>query len=395
LHQIADTALAPCPVCGASFGDHTISHARTQTHHEKHSITAEWDASITQIISDYIEIPNQSPLFDPEWKTNGYQEQAVELFVNWVKTQTVAGLKMRVEHDKDRTPLIFIEIDATDGSDATVLMYGHLDKQPPLTEDWNEGLGPWKPVLRDGKLYGRGGADDGYSLFAAIMSVRVCQEQNVPHSRVVIVIEGCEESGSPDLPYYVDKLKADIGEPALVICLDSGCGNYEQLWLTTSLRGIVVGNLRVKLISEGVHSGAASGVVPDTFRVMRLLLDKIEDATTGQMKLPELFCDIPKKFADYAKHSAETLGDGIHTAMPFLDGVKPADSDNVELALNKTWRPTLTVTGADGLPSLPSAGNVVRKETAIKLSIRLPPFVEPKPAIAALKKVLENDTPYG
>ena len=222
-------------------------------------------------------------------------------------------------------------------------MYGHLDKQPEM-KGWAEGTGPWQPVIKDGKLFGRGGADDGYAMFAALSALLALQEQGIAHARAVIVIEASEESGSPDLPFYVEHLAERIGTPDLVVCLDSGCGNYDQLWLTTSLRGNMVGNLTVRVLTEGVHSGAASGIAPSSFRIARQLLSRIEDETSGQMKLQALFVDIPAERLEQAKAAARILGDEVWEKMPFAGGTKPMGGDNVELLLNVTWRPQLAVT---------------------------------------------------
>ena len=186
-----------------------------------------------------------------------------------------------------RTPVIFIEIPGS-RTPTTVLLYGHLDKQPEMT-GWAEGLGPWEPVLKGDKLYGRGGADDGYAMFGALARASWrCTSRASPHARCVILIEACEESGSYDLPSYVDHLAARIGAPSLVVCLDSGCGNYDQLWLTTSLRGLTGGALTVQVLTEGVHSGDASGVVPASFRIVRALLSRLEDGATGEIRPEDL-----------------------------------------------------------------------------------------------------------
>src|ERR1051325_3055631 len=238
-------------------------------------VDEQWEKSILPAIEQYIRIPNQSPLFDPEWQKNGHMHKAVALARSWVEAQGVRGLTIEVKELEGRTPLIFMEIEGDASS--TVLMYGHLDKQPAMI-GWEEGLGPWTPVRRGDKLFGRGGADDGYAIFATIAAIKALQTENVAHSRIVVIIECCEESGSIDLPAYIDLLADRIGTPRLVICLDSGCGNYEQMWMTTSLRGSIVGTLHVDVLTEGVHSGDASRIVPDSFRVIRLLLDRLEDA---------------------------------------------------------------------------------------------------------------------
>src|SRR5688500_2968001 len=232
-------------------------------------VDATWSASIVPALEQYIRIPNQSPLFDPDWKRNGHMTRAVDLAKRWVEAQGIQGINIRIHEIEGRTPLLYMEIEGDASS--TVLMYGHLDKQPAMV-GWEEGLGPWTPVLRDGKLFGRGGADDGYAIFATVTSIRTLQQQKLPHSRIVVMIECCEESGSVDLPAYIDLLADRIGTPRLVICLDSGCGNYEQLWMTTSLRCSIIGNPHFEVLSEGVKSGAASGIVASSSRIIGMLL---------------------------------------------------------------------------------------------------------------------------
>jgi len=351
-----------------------------------------WDSSIVPTLQQYIRIPNQSPLFDPEWHANGHMHRAVELARRWVESQNIAGLTIEVKEIEGRTPVIFMEIEGD--AKSTVLMYGHLDKQPAMV-GWEEGLGPWTPVLRDGRLYGRGGADDGYAIFATVAAIRTLKEQKTPHSRIVVIIECCEESGSIDLPSYIDLLADRIGTPRLVVCLDSGCGNYEQLWMTTSLRGSIVGNLNVEVLTEGVHSGDASGIVPSSFRIIRMILDRLEDAKTGQV-IPEwLSIDIPQNRIDEAKATAKVLGDEIWNKFPFVDGMQPLSKDPLELLLNRTWRPALAYTGQAGLPDLVQGGNVLRPKTSIKLSLRIPPTLDATDVDRKLKDLLESDPPYG
>jgi len=290
-----------------------------------------------------------------------------------------------------RTPVILIEVPGTTRD--TVLLYGHLDKQPEMA-GWAEGLGPWIPARKDDKLYGRGGADDGYAMFASIAALRALAEQKIPHARCVILIEGCEESGSYDLPFYVEHLAARIGDPSLVICLDSGCGDYERLWLTTSLRGIAMGNLTVRVLEEGVHSGDASGIVPSSFRVLRGLLSRLEDEKTGAIKPEEFTVQIPPERMQQAKDVAAVLGDAVYDKFPFSGGTQPMSSDPGELILNRTWRPQLAVTGIEGLPLPLNGGNVLLPFTTAKLSLRLPPTLDAEKATALLKKTLENAPPY-
>lgn len=355
-------------------------------------IDENWSSSIVPALHDYIRIPNQSPLFDPEWRRNGHMHQAVALAKGWVERQGIEGLTLEVHEVEERTPVIFMEIEGDESS--TVLMYGHLDKQPAMV-GWEEGLGPWTPVLRDGKLYGRGGADDGYAIFATIASIASLQRQKLPHSRIVVLIECCEESGSLDLPTYIELLADRIGTPRLVICLDSGCGTYDQLWMTTSLRGSIVGNLTVEVLSEGVHSGDASGIVPSSFRIIRMLLDRLEDASNGEI-LPEwLHIDVPPERLAELQATARNLGDDVWSKFPFLPGMQPVTKDPLQLLINRTWRPALAYTGQAGMPDLLQAGNVLRPKTALKLSLRIPPSLDAAEVDRKLKALLENDPPYG
>jgi acetylornithine deacetylase/succinyl-diaminopimelate desuccinylase-like protein len=260
---------------------------------------------------------------------------------------------------------------------------------------WDDDLGPWTPVLKGDKLYGRGGADDGYAMYGSLAAILALRDQGLPHARCVVLIEACEESGSYDLPFYVDHLSDRIGQPSLVVCLDSGCGNYDQLWLTTSLRGMAGGVLTVKVLEEGVHSGDASGVVPSSFRILRLLMDRIEDSLTGQIRLPELSAHIPADRIDQAKRAAACLGEQLWTKFPFAGGTRPVTDDPVEAILNRTWRPQLATVGAGGLVEPQNAGNVMRPYTSAKLSLRLPPTLDAGPAADLVKRVLEENPPYG
>jgi acetylornithine deacetylase/succinyl-diaminopimelate desuccinylase-like protein len=363
-----------------------------------------WDDEIIPALTDYIRIPNKSPAFDPDWEQHGHMEQVVQMFAAWARAKLAQfpGASLDVVRLPKRTPLIFIEIPGSAGASAkagatikesTVLMYGHLDKQPEML-GWTDGLGPWQPVLKDNKLYGRGGADDGYALFASLAALLALKEQGAARARTVIVIEACEESGSPDLPFYIDHLGPRIGTPDLVVCLDSGCGNYDQLWLTTSLRGNLLGNLTVRVLTEGVHSGAASGIVPSSFRILRALLSRIEDQATGRMTLPELFVEIPPDRQKQAQEAAAILGDEIWSGMPFAGSTKPMVQGNAELILEKTWRPQLAVTAMDGYPLPANGGNVLLPYSTAKLSLRLPPTLEAETARAAMKTALEAAPPY-
>ncbi len=351
-----------------------------------------WERDILPTLTEYVRIPNKSPGFDAEWEAHGHMQRAFELIRGWCAERPIPGLKIESVSLPKRTPLLFMEVPGK--SERTVVLYGHLDKQPEMT-GWRSGLGPWTPVRAGDKLYGRGGADDGYAAFASLTALQLLAEKKIPHARCVILIEGCEESGSVDLPFYIEHLKERIGSPELVVCLDSGCGDYERLWNTTSLRGNLTGELVVEILREGVHSGDASGIVPDSFRIARALLSRLEDQETGRVLPQVLHVEVPPERLEQARGAAEVLGDAVFDKFPFVDGAHPMARERGTLILNRTWEPTLTVTGADGLPPVANAGNVLRPETRLKLSFRTPPTVDGKAATRAIKELLERDPPYG
>jgi acetylornithine deacetylase/succinyl-diaminopimelate desuccinylase-like protein len=351
-----------------------------------------WDNSIIPALSEYIRIPNKSPAFDPQWHENGYMAEAVGLLTQWAEEQHIPGMTLEVTRLPGRTPLIYMEIPGQ--IDDTVLLYGHLDKQPEMT-GWHEDLSPWEPVIKGDKLYGRGGADDGYAIFASLTAIKALHDQKIPHARCIIIIEACEESGSYDLPYYIEALTPRIGNPSLIVCLDSGCGNYEQLWSTTSLRGLAAGVLSIELLKEGVHSGNGSGIIASSFRVLRQLLSRIEDENTGKFLIEAMNTQIPAQRIEQAKLAAHVLGEHVYCEFPTHPSVQPITHELAELVLNRTWRPTLSVIGVAGIPSLDDAGNVLRPKTAVKLSVRLPPNCNAQTAIADFQRILETDPPYG
>ncbi len=368
-------------------------------------VTQAWDGSILPELKKYIEVPAKSPAFDSDWAAHGHIETVLRNAAQWVEAQKVASLRLEVIRLPGRTPVLFFEVDATraasEGSGQTVLMYGHLDKQPEFN-GWRSDLGPWTPVYEDGKLYGRGGADDGYAVYASIAAVQALKSQNTPHPRIVGLIETCEESGSYDLLPYVDALRTRLGDVGLVICLDSGAGNYDQLWLTTSLRGMASGTLKVEVLTEGIHSGDASGLVPSSFRIMRQVLDRLEDSATGRLLPASFHCEVPAERLAQARATAAILGDEIYKRFPWAHYdcggsttlTLPTTTDPVQALLNRTWTPTLSVTGADGFPALKDAGNVLRPYTAFKLSLRLPPLIDAAQAVAEMKTLLEDNAPY-
>src|SRR5215475_1929051 len=283
-----------------------------------------WDQSILERLVAYVRIPNKSPDFDPEWEKHGHMEAAVQLMAEWCRLQPLPGMRVEIRRLAGRTPLLLIDIPGE--LPGCALLYGHLDKQPEFT-GWLPGLGPWEPVIRDGKLYGRGGADDGYAVFSSLTAIAALQAQKVALPRCVLLIEACEESGSVDLPAHLDALGDSIGDPSLVICLDAECGNYDQVWCTTSLRGNITGKLRVRVLTEGVHSGMATGIAPTPFRIVEQLLARIENAVTGDVLIDELQATIPKERLAQIATAAGVLGSSVSGKLPFAKGVRPVSND--------------------------------------------------------------------
>ena len=370
-------------------------------------VSQAWDDDLVTQLTNYIAIPAKSPMFDADWAQHGLIDKVVQNAFEWVQAQKVPGLTLEIIRLSGRTPVLFFEVAASTGhgdqavSTQTVLMYGHLDKQPEFT-GWRSDLGPWSPKYEDGKLYGRGGADDGYAIYAAITAIQALKTQGAAHPRIVGLVETCEESGSYDLMPYIDLLRTRLGDVGLVICLDSGAGNYDQLWLTSSLRGMASGTLRVEVLTEGVHSGDASGLVPSSFRILRHLLDRLEDSGSGRLLPANFHCEVPADRLAQAKATAAILGDELYKRFPWAhadcggssQSMLPTTQDPLQALLARTWTPTLSVTGAEGLPDLKNAGNVLRPYTAFKLSLRLPPLVDAASAVAELKALLEDNAPY-
>jgi acetylornithine deacetylase/succinyl-diaminopimelate desuccinylase-like protein len=355
-------------------------------------IYRQWDDEIVPRLVEYIRIPAKSPHFDPSWQAHGHIDRVVALAESWARAQPIAGLVVEVIRLPDRTPLLYFEVPGE--RERTVLLYGHLDKQPEMI-GWRKDAGPWTPVVEDGKLYGRGAADDGYAIFAALSALGALHAHGIRHARCVGLIETCEESGSPDLPAYLEALTPRIGNVDLVVGLDSGCGDYERLWMTTSLRGLAAGTLKVEVLQEGVHSGDASGVVPSSFRIARTLLDRLEDSSSGWI-LPSAFhARIPDERVAQAAAAAAILGDIVLRKYPFAEGMRAMANDGAEALLNRTWRPALSTIGADGLPPIADAGNVLRPSTSLMLSLRLPPTIDGEAATQAMKSLFEADPPYG
>jgi acetylornithine deacetylase/succinyl-diaminopimelate desuccinylase-like protein len=355
-----------------------------------------WNDTVLPNLSELVEIPAVSQAYDANWAAHGQLDAAIAHVHDWIGERAIEGARVEVVRLPERCPVLLVDIPATGSGadDDTTLIYGHLDKQPPL-EGWSEGLGPWNPVVRDGRLYGRGSVDDGYSGYAAITAIEAVRAHGGAHSRCVVLLETGEESGSPDLPAYLEHLAERLGAVSLVVCLDAGGGDYERLWLTTSLRGQVQVNFTVSVLDSGQHSGMASGIVPSSFRVVRALLDRVEDSATGEVLLPEFHVEIPPNRVEELRAAVESVPGLINDMVVLPEGMRRVSEDEVELALNNMWRPTLSVVGAAGMPEPENAGNVLRPSTTLSLSLRLPPTADPQAALAAVEKALSTDVPYG
>jgi len=355
-------------------------------------IARQWDESIVEALQQFVRIPNRSPVFDPEWEAHGHMERAVQLIAAWCRAQPLTGMNVEVHRVAAHTPLLLIDVPGE--LPDCVLLYGHLDKQPEFT-GWLPGLSPWEPVIRAGKLYGRGAADDGYAAFSALAAIGALKAEGVALPRCLVLIEGSEESGSIHLDAHLAALGARLGTPSLIVCLDAECGNYDQLWCTTSLRGNLITRLEVRVLTEGVHSGLATGIAPTPFRILEQLLARIENPVTGDILLGELEAAVPKDRLAQMTAAARVIGQEIIHKIPFARGVQALSDNPVELLVNSTWRASLAVTGAEGLPPIPAAGNVLLPVLTLKLSLRLAPTTDPVAAAKALRDALTSDPPYG
>ncbi|CAI2368334.1 unnamed protein product [Moneuplotes crassus] len=342
-------------------------------------------------ISEFIKVPNLTPSFDPEFQTNGLIEQAIDNVKGYAESMDIPGLKFHVHNEEGRAPMALIEIPGN--GKKNIMVYGHLDKQPHM-EGWTEGTGPTTPTIIGDKLYGRGSTDDGYVSFATLTAVKNILDQGQEIPRIVLVLEAEEESGSKDLVYLLEKCKDIIKTPDVCLCCDSGALDYKTLWLTSSLRGSMGMNVKVSIAKDAFHSGICGGAMPETFRIANNLLDRLEDPITKRMEKFEV--EIEDRFKEEAKNIVGLVGTDLYKDFKLLEGCRPIHHDNLEeMYLNINWRPALAVCGADGLPTLSKAGNVVRASTSLRLKIRLPPSLDAKEMCDEVVKTLSEDVPFG
>ncbi len=361
-------------------------------------IRLRWNKNVKTTLDTYMTIPNVSPAYDAQWKEHAYIDDAMNLYEQWAIQNAPSRATVKVQRIENKTPLLIVDIPARAyENDDVILMYGHLDKQPPMT-GWREGIETFAATYEGDRLYGRGGADDGYALFSAILACQHLENNEITHARQVIVIEASEESGSPDLPDHLAMLDQTLDQPlgpvSLVVCLDSGCLDYEHLWITQSLRGLLQINVGVRVLDQGTHSGGAGGIVPSAFHVLRELIDRICEPASGKITLPELKVDVPDYVSDGAQKAAEILGSTDAHGLPFADGVQPLQENISDQIIANTYEPALEIIGVDGIPALSSAGNVLRPEITLALSFRLPPGVDPHIAAGAITEKLLSDVPY-
>jgi len=361
-------------------------------------LDALWEDNIMGVLSSYVAIECLSPEFDPSWADTGEIGRAARLLSQWVASRPIPGCSVEVVELEGLTPVIIADVAATPGADTRLvtLLYGHLDKQPALGS-WREGLDPYVAVREGDRLYGRGTADDGYALFTAIGALEALAATGTAHGRCLVLIEASEESGSPHLGPYLEQAAARIGGsgPGLVVCLDSGSATYDRLWATTSLRGSIIVTLSVEVLSEGVHSGMAGGVVPSSFRVLRQLLSRIEDEATGEILVPECCAEPPASYRVAAEAMAAELGEAAVGEYPTVPSLELSGDSAADRLVRLTWMPSLALTGIDGVPSVKDGGNVLRPFTAAKLSLRLPPSVDAQLAGQAVVRALSAEPPQG
>lgn len=355
-----------------------------------------WGRGALEALGELVRVPSLSGAFDPDWSARGQLARAAELLAQWCRSRGLQGSSAEVVTLEGRSPTLLFEVPASAGceSDEPVLLYGHLDKQPPLG-DWRSGLAPFEPVREGDRLYGRGAADDGWAVFGAVVALEALEAEGADHARCIVLIEASEESGSPDLPAYLGALGERLGSPGLVIALDSGGPTYDRLWLSSSLRGMLAATVRVSVLGHAVHSGSAGGVVPSSFRLLRQLLSRVESEVTGELSLPALNAPVPADRRAQAESVADELGDAALGDLPLVAGLRLGGSSALDRLLSKTWRPALALTGLGGIPPVDAAGNVLGPWTEARLSVRLPPTCDAQAAAVALQEVLTRDPPQG
>ena len=349
-------------------------------------------------LMNFIRIPNLSPLYDDDWNTNGLLLKAANLIISFAKSLELKNAEINLLQDKGYTPLIFIDIPASRINDTrTILFYAHYDKQPH-GEGWDEDKSPINPVIIDGHLYGRGSADDGYALFSILTAIKTCQDYNCPMPRICCIFEGAEESTDAHLTYYFNKLMPVLGNNIIVfIPLDSGCSDYNHLWITNSLRGFCDFEINIETLENECHYGPeASGIIAENMFLIRKIFDGILDSTNGEVKLKEFHVDkIPEIIDEQMNKEIEVVGDDFIKNIPLYEGVSPLSTDVRQLMINSRWKPTCNILGIDNCPKISDNGFGINPTMKVRMSMRIPPGIDINKAIESFKTALSENTYFG
>ena len=349
-------------------------------------------------LMNFIRIPNLSPAFDNNWNTNGYLLKAANLIISFAKSLEIKNAEINLIQDQGYTPLIYIDIQSSRKNDTrTVLFYSHFDKQPHGT-GWDENKGPTKPVIENNRLFGRGSVDDGYASFSILTAIKACQDHNCPLPRIFCIFEGAEESTDEHLTYYFDKLMPIIGNNIIAfIPLDSGGSDYDRLWITNSLRGVLNLYLKIQTLDNNCNFGPeASGRIAENLFLLRKSLEGIFDTNTGEVKIDELHAkEIPKNIEEEMNKEIEIVGDKFFNGIPLYEGVQPLKTDVKEAMINLRWKPTCVISGIDNCPQIEENGFGVYKSINVRISMRIPPGINVANGIEAIKKAINNNIYFG
>ena len=364
----------------------------------KKYIDKQFSLNVIPNLMNFIRIPNLSPLYDENWDTNGLLLKAANLVISFAKSLELKNAEINLIHDKGYSPLIFIDIPASRKNDTrTVLFYAHYDKQPH-GEGWDEDKSPINPVIIDGHLYGRGSADDGYALFSILTAIKTCQDYDCPMPRICCIFEGAEESTETHLIYYFNKLMPILGDNITAfIPLDSGCSDYNHLWMTNTLRGVFDFDVHIETLQNECHYGPeASGIIAENMFLIRKIFDGIIDSTNGEVKLKEFHVDqIPEIIDQQLDKEIKIIGDDYIKNIPLYDGVSPLKTTVKELLIASRWKPTCNILGIDNCPQIADKGFGIFPSMKVRMSMRLPPGINKDKAIESLKTALSANTYFG
>lgn len=261
----------------------------------------------------------------------------------------------------------------------TVLLYAHHDVQPTGKQaDWSSA--PFEPTERDGRLYGRGAADDKAGICAHLAALRAFD--GAPPVGVTLFVEGEEEVGSPTftafLETYRDRLEADV-----IVVADSANWTLETPAVTTSLRGLVECYVEVSVLASAVHSGMFGGPIIDALTSLIRLLATLHDAK-GDVAVPGLMADHASD-VDYPEER-------FRAEAGLLEGVELSGTGSLP---DRLWtKPALSIVGIDA-PTIADAANILVHTARAKISLRLAPAQGPRAALDALRAHLESHAEFG